>query len=54
VSDDAGNRGALIPSTSLEQFGATLARWFGVPEAGLVQAFPNLGSFGSSNLGFMG
>jgi uncharacterized protein (DUF1501 family) len=52
--DDAGNRGALVPSTSLEQFGATLARWFGVPEAGLVQAFPNLGSFGSSNLGFMG
>jgi uncharacterized protein (DUF1501 family) len=52
-ADDAGNRGALIPSASLEQFGATLARWFGVPAAALPQAFPNLAQFGTADLGFM-
>lgn len=52
-ADDAGNRGALIPSSSLEQFGATLARWFGVSDAALPQVFPNLASFASSDLGFM-
>lgn len=53
-ADDAGSRGVLIPGSSLEQFGATLARWFGVPAATLPQVFPNLGQFGSGDLGFMG
>jgi uncharacterized protein (DUF1501 family) len=53
-ADDANSRGALIPSTSLEQFGATLARWFGVDSAGLATAFPNLGAFAQTDLGFMG
>ena len=52
-ADDAGSRGALIPSSSLEQFGATLARWFGVAPAALAQVFPNLGNFASGDLGFM-
>lgn len=52
-ADDAGSRGALLPSTSLEQFGATLARWFGVSPAALPQVFPNLPLFASSDLGFM-
>lgn len=52
-ADDAGSRGALIPSSSLEQFGATLARWFGVSDAALPLAFQNLANFASSNLGFM-
>ena len=51
--DDSGNRGALIPSTSIDQFGATLAAWFGVPSTELATVFPNLPKFGSSNLGFM-
>jgi uncharacterized protein (DUF1501 family) len=50
---DANNRGVLIPSTSLEQFGATLGRWFGVDNAGLATAFPKLSAFGTSDLGFM-
>lgn len=53
-ANDASSRGTLIPSTSLEQFGATLARWFGVPAAALPQVFPNLGRFGTADLGFMG
>ena len=52
-ADDAGSRGALLPSSSLEQFGATLARWFGVPTAALPMVFPNLANFSSSDLGFM-
>lgn len=52
-ADDAGSRGALIPSTSLEQFGATLARWFGADAAGINAAFPALGAFAPQDLGFM-
>ena len=52
--DDASNRGLLIPSTSLDQYGATLARWFGVDAIGMAQVFPKLGLFGSADLGFMG
>lgn len=52
--DDSANRGAWIPSSSTDQYGATLAKWFGVDPAGLTTVFPNLGLFGSSDLGFMG
>lgn len=51
--DDSGNRGSLIPSTSLDQYGATLASWFGVPSGRLTEIFPNLGNFQSQDLGFM-
>ena len=52
--DDSGSRGALIPTTSIDQYGATLASWFGVPTARLASVFPNLGNFASPNLGFLG
>jgi len=45
--------GRLIPTTSVDQYGATLARWFGVPEAELDLVFPNVGNFATSDLGFM-
>ena len=51
--DDAGDDGQWIPTTSIEQYGATLAKWFGVPAPGLAQVFPNLGAFASANLGFL-
>ncbi|MEO7743590.1 MAG: DUF1501 domain-containing protein [Usitatibacter sp.] len=51
--DDADTSGRWIPSTSVEQYGATLARWFGVPEASLTMIFPRLSRFPSSNLGFL-
>lgn len=51
--DDADTAGRWIPSTSVEQYGATLARWFGVPEASLGAVFPNLSRFPSTNLGFL-
>jgi len=56
--DDAdtgiGARGRWIPTTSVEQYAATLARWFGLPDASLAAVFPNIGNFPISNLGFMG
>lgn len=51
--DDAGNRGVFIPTTALDQYGATLASWFGVADADLDAVFPHLVNFGVRNLGFM-
>ena len=41
--DDANNRGVLIPTTSIDQYGATMAKWFGVSPAAMPQVFPILG-----------
>ena len=51
--DDAGY-GRLIPTTSVEQYAATLARWFGVSDSVLPDLFPHLSRFPVQNLGFMG
>jgi len=52
--DDSGNRGAMIPSTSVDQYGATMAKWFGVSPAAMVQVFPTLANFTTTDVGFMG
>ena len=51
--DDLGNAGRWIPTTSLEQYGATLVRWLGLPESDLPFVFPNIGAFANTNMGFM-
>ncbi len=43
--DDANNRGVWIPTTSIDQYGATLATWFGVDPTKLNTVFPNLVNF---------
>ena len=50
---DAESRGNWIPTTSLDQYGATLAQWFGVNN--LLGVFPNLSNFSPNeyNLGFV-
>jgi uncharacterized protein (DUF1501 family) len=48
-----GSRGRWIPTTSVEQYAATLARWYGLPENQMSEVFPNIGNFPTSNLGFM-
>ena len=56
--DDIGDRGnnfagRIIPTTSVSQHGATLARWMGLNDSQLDQAFPELGNFGARDLGFL-
>jgi uncharacterized protein (DUF1501 family) len=52
--DDTGSNGRWIPSTSVDQYAATLASWFGVAGSDLPSIFPNLANFQTSNLGFLG
>jgi uncharacterized protein (DUF1501 family) len=54
TGDDADIRGRFIPSVSIEQYAATLARWYGLAEADIPLVFPNINNFSTSNLGFMG
>ena len=50
--EDVGG-GRFIPSTSADQYAATLASWFGIPDAELDVVAPNLANFAVRNLGFM-
>lgn len=53
-ADDLG-AGRLIPTTSVDQYAGTLARWFGLSDGQIKTIFPNFGNFGASPyLGFMG
>lgn len=50
--DDVG-QGRLLPSLSVDQYGATLATWFGASPTDLVSVMPNLANYSARNLGFM-
>jgi uncharacterized protein (DUF1501 family) len=52
-ADDLMGQGRWIPTTSVDQYGATLASWFGVPNTKLGSIFPNLSNFSTSNLTFV-
>jgi uncharacterized protein (DUF1501 family) len=52
--NDVGN-GRLIPTTAVEQYAGTLARWFGLADGQIRTVFPNFANFGTSPyLGLMG
>jgi uncharacterized protein (DUF1501 family) len=56
-SNQANDTGAgrLIPTTSVEQYAGTLARWFGLSDGQIKEVFPNFPNFGSNPyLGLMG
>ena len=46
-------RGRWIPTTSVEQYAATLATWYGLSTADLPAVFPLIGHFSTPNLGFL-
>ena len=50
--DDVGG-GRMIPKTSADQFAATPAKWFGIPDADLDIVAPHIDNFLQRDLGFM-
>ena len=57
ADQDHVGQGRLLPTTSVDQYAATLAKWFGVADSEMSSVLPNLSSFGGAsyptNLGFM-
>ena len=51
--DDSGDQGRWIPTTAVDQYAATLAKWFGVSATDIPLVVPNIGRFASRDLGFM-
>ena len=49
--DDVGG-GRMIPTTAADQYAATLARWFGIPDAELDIVAPHIDNFAIRDLGF--
>ena len=49
----ASPRGRWIPTTSVEQYAATLATWYGLSTSDLPAVFPLIGRFATPDLGFM-
>jgi uncharacterized protein (DUF1501 family) len=52
--DDVG-QGRLLPSTSVDQYAATMGRWLGISDTDLLTVLPNLANWDPSqrNLGFV-
>ncbi len=50
--EDAG-QGRLIPTTSVDEYAATLASWFGVSDTNMKTVLPNIDRFAHRNLGFL-
>ncbi len=53
ISSDQVGRGRLLPSSSVDQYSATLASWLGVSSSELPSVAPNIGRFATTDLGFM-
>lgn len=52
-SDDDVGGGRFIPTTSADQYAATLARWFGVDSADIPGVAPNINNFAVQDIGFL-
>lgn len=51
---DTGS-GRLLPTTSVDQYAATLGKWLGLSDSQLLDVLPNLANYNAStrNIGFM-
>src|SRR3989441_6421449 len=51
--DDTDTRGRWIPTTAVDQYAATLAKWYGLSSSDVASVFPNVSRFSTSDLGFL-
>jgi uncharacterized protein (DUF1501 family) len=51
--DTSSNRGQWIPTTSIDQYAATLANWYGLAVSDRASVFPNLATFATPTLPFL-
>ena len=51
---DDTSTGRWIPTVAVDQFAATMAKWFGVDSSDMSYVFPNLSRFNGPDLGFLG
>jgi hypothetical protein len=47
------NTGRWIPTTAVDQYSATIAKWFGVTNGDIPTVFPNINRFATADLGFL-
>lgn len=52
-ADSVEEQGQLLPSTSVDEYAATLAKWYGVSGSDIPVVIPNIGRFARPDLGFM-
>lgn len=52
TADQVG-QGRLLPAVSVDEYSATLAKWFGVAPSEMASVAPNIGRFANPDLGFM-
>ncbi len=50
--NDVG-QGRLLPTISVDQYAATLAKWFGVSATDMSTVLPNIGNYSITDLGFL-
>jgi uncharacterized protein (DUF1501 family) len=51
--DDVTQQGRWLPTTSVDQYASTLAKWFGLSSGSMASVFPNLKNFSTTDLGFL-
>jgi uncharacterized protein (DUF1501 family) len=53
IDRNSKDRGTLLPRISVDQYGSTIAAWYGLDDNARRAIFPHLGRFDDHDLGFM-
>jgi uncharacterized protein (DUF1501 family) len=53
LNDPGDGYGRIIPTTAVDQYAATLAKWYGLSDTDIALIFPNLANFSTKYLGFV-
>lgn len=51
--NDQVGQGRLLPTTSVDQYAATFAKWYGVSERDIPSVIPGINNFNKKNMGFL-